>query len=158
MNLVPCQPTLGKGASLVCFDPQSKKAFLYFTESFFLSSPRTQLAYSNGVHSPCLQRVLQFPGQIPLRTELTTTSGGSDGKESACNAEFDPWVRKIHWRRKWLPTPVFLPGEFHGQRSLVGYSPWSHKESDATEQLTHTHPRKVLYLSSDSHRTKGKSS
>ena len=37
---------------------------------------------------------------------------------------FDPWVGKIPWRRKWLPTPAFLPGEFHGQRSLAGYSPW----------------------------------
>ena len=43
------------------------------------------------------------------------------------------------WRREWLPTPVFLPGEFHGQRSLVGYSPWGCKESDMTEWLTHTH-------------------
>ena len=38
--------------------------------------------------------------------------------------EFDPWVRKIPWRRKWQPTPVFLPGKSHGQRSLGGYSPW----------------------------------
>ena len=45
-------------------------------------------------------------------------------------------VRKIPWRREWLPTPVFLPGEFHGQRSLVGCSPWSHKESHTTEQVT----------------------
>ena len=36
---------------------------------------------------------------------------------------FDPWVGKIPWKRKWQPTPVFLPGEFHGQRSLVAYSP-----------------------------------
>ena len=43
---------------------------------------------------------------------------------------------KIPWRREWLPTLVFLPGKFHGQRSLVGYSPWGHKESDMTEQLT----------------------
>ena len=43
------------------------------------------------------------------------------------------------WRRKWQPTPVFLPGDAHGQRSLVGYSSWGHKESDTTEQLTHTH-------------------
>ena len=50
---------------------------------------------------------------------------------------FDPWVGKIPWGREWLPTPVFLPGELHGQRSLVGYSPWYHKESDMTEQLTH---------------------
>ena len=46
---------------------------------------------------------------------------------------FDPWVRKIHWRRAWQPTPVFLPGYFHGQRNLVGYSPCNHKESDMTE-------------------------
>ena len=44
-----------------------------------------------------------------------------------------PEVRKIPWRRAWQPTPVFSPGEFHGQRSLVGYSPWGCKESDTTE-------------------------
>ena len=49
---------------------------------------------------------------------------------------FNPWIGKIPWRRAWKPTPVFLPGESHGQKSLVGYSPWSHKESDMTE---HTH-------------------
>ena len=52
---------------------------------------------------------------------------------------FDPCVRKIPWRKEWQPTPVFLPGESHGQRSLAGYSPWDSKESDTTEQLTHTH-------------------
>ena len=45
----------------------------------------------------------------------------------------DPWVRRIPWRRAWQYTPVFLPGEFHGQRSLVGCSPWGYKESDTTE-------------------------
>ena len=40
---------------------------------------------------------------------------------------FDPWVRKIPWRREWLPTPVFLPGEFHGQKGLAGYSPWGRR-------------------------------
>ena len=49
--------------------------------------------------------------------------------------QFDPWVEKIPWRREWLPTAVFLPGESHGQRSLVGYSPWGCKELDTTEQL-----------------------
>ena len=55
--------------------------------------------------------------------------GGASGKEPACQCRrpkregFDPWVRKIPWRRAWQSTPVFLPGEFHGQRSLVGYSP-----------------------------------
>ena len=51
---------------------------------------------------------------------------------------FDPWVRKIPWRKEWQLTPVFLPGEFYGQRSLVGYSPWGHRESGMTEQLTLT--------------------
>ena len=50
----------------------------------------------------------------------------------------DPWVGKIPWRRKWQTTPVFLPGEFHGQRNLAGYSPWGCKESDMTEQLSLT--------------------
>ena len=49
---------------------------------------------------------------------------------------FDPWVRKIPWRREWQPTPVFLPGECHGQKSLVGCRPWGRKESDMTEGLT----------------------
>ena len=58
--------------------------------------------------------------------------GGSDGKVSAW--AFNPWVRKI-WRRQWQPSPVFLPGKSHGRRSLVGYSPWGHKESDTTKRL-----------------------
>ena len=61
------------------------------------------------------------------------------GKESACQFRrpkrrgFDPWVGKIPWRRKWQPTPVILLGKSYGQRSLVGYSPWDHKELDTTE-------------------------
>ena len=53
---------------------------------------------------------------------------------------FHPWVGKIPWRRKWQPTLVFLPGESHGQRNLVGYITWSRKELDTTEQL-HFHFR-----------------
>ena len=49
---------------------------------------------------------------------------------------FNPWVRKILWKRKRQPIPVFLPGKSHGQRSLVGYSLWGHKESDTIERLT----------------------
>ena len=47
---------------------------------------------------------------------------------------FSPWIGKIPWRRKWQPTPGFLPGKFHGQGSLAGYSPWGCKESDMTER------------------------
>ena len=50
-----------------------------------------------------------------------------------------PLVRKVLWRRKRQPTPVFLPGEFHGQRMLVGYNPRGHRESETTEWLIHTH-------------------
>ena len=67
--------------------------------------------------------------------------GGLSGEESAhqgrrCKrCQFSPWVGKIPWRRKWLPTPVFLPGASHGQRSLVGYSPWAHKSRTQTNTL-----------------------
>ena len=65
--------------------------------------------------------------------------GGTSEKEPACQCRrhkrhrFDPWVRKIPWRRKWKPTPVFLPGESHGPRSGVGCSPWGCKDLDMTE-------------------------
>ena len=51
---------------------------------------------------------------------------------------FDPWVGQIPWRRKWQPTPVFLPVKFHEQRSLVGYSSWDRKELDTTKQLNNS--------------------
>ena len=56
-------------------------------------------------------------------------------------ARLDPKVRKILWSRKWQPTPVFLPEKFHGQKSLVGYSPWGHKELDMSEWLSIQHTR-----------------
>ena len=65
--------------------------------------------------------------------------GGAIGKEPACQCRkwkrcrFNLRVGKIPWRRAWQPTPVLLHGEFHGQRSLVGYSPWDCKELDMTE-------------------------
>ena len=49
---------------------------------------------------------------------------------------FNPWIGRIPWRREQQPTPLFLPGEFHAQSSLVGYSPWGRKESDTTEADT----------------------
>jgi len=64
----------------------------------------------------------------------------------------DPCIEKIPWRRKWQPTPVFLPRESRGQRSLVGYSPWGCKESDTTEQLSvcvHTHTSTFQYWHSN---------
>ena len=87
---------------------------------------------------------IQDPGDLP---------GGPGVKNAPCSSRaslvaqrarrlpamwetrFDPWVRKIPWRRKWQPPPVFLPGESHGGRSLVGYSPQERKQSDTTERL-----------------------
>ena len=125
-----------------------------------LSTRRSAAQDSGDQVRPGLIHHLNIPG--PLRTMLnllclcsvngTTKSGwqhiyyvvcyfkkllgDSDGRESCRRPRFDPWVRKIPWRRKHQPTPVILPGEFHGQRSLVGYSPWGHKESDTTERQT----------------------
>ena len=67
---------------------------------------------------------------LPL-TAAYSLPGGASGKQSSCQRRiskrcgFDP--RKIPWRRKWQPAPVFLPGKSHEQRPLVGYSPWGHK-------------------------------
>ena len=69
--------------------------------------------------------------------------GGTGSKEPACQCRrcerhrFDPWVRKLPWRRAGQPTSVFLPGEFHELRKLVGYSPKSFKELDTTKATEH---------------------
>ena len=70
--------------------------------------------------------IIGFPGSS-IAKNLLATAG-----------DVGSWVGKIPWRRERLPTPGFLPGESHGQRSLVGYSPWGHKESDMTERLRTT--------------------
>ena len=78
------------------------------------------------------------------RDVYTGFPAGTSGKELTCKCRrhkrlrFSPWVRKIPWRRAWQPTLVLLPGESHGQRSLVGYSPWGLKELDMTEATEHT--------------------
>ena len=72
--------------------------------------------------------------------------GGASGKEPACQCRrhkrlrFKFWVWKIPWRRAWQPTPVSLPGESHGWRSLASYSPWGREGSETTERLSiHTY-------------------
>ena len=112
----------------------------------------------NPLQCSCLEKESQGRGSLVGchlwgRTELDMTEATQQqqqvirrasqvalvGKEptSQCRrykrCEFNPWVRKIPWKRAWQPTPVFLPGESHGERSLVGYSPSSRKESDMTE-------------------------
>ena len=80
-----------------------------------------------------------------LNRELLPSDSGLprwlSGKDPNCQRTisrrrgFNSWVGKILRRKKWLPTPVFLPGESHGQRNLAGYSPWGCKEVDVTERL-----------------------
>ena len=63
-------------------------------------------------------------------------------KEISLPRRFNSWVRKMPWSRKWQPTPLFLPGKSHGQRSLAGYSPWGHKKLDMTEHTCTPQPDK----------------
>ena len=75
--------------------------------------------------------------QVKVSAHFCGLPGWLSGKESACQCRrlrFDHWAGKIPRKRAWQPTPVFLPGESHGQRSLVGYR-WGHKESDTTEHV-----------------------
>ena len=73
---------------------------------------------------------------------------GARGKEPTCQCKrrkrrrFSLWVGKIPFRRKWEPAPVSFPGKSHGLKNLVGYSPWSHKESERTDEHTDTHTHK----------------
>ena len=74
-----------------------------------------------------------FPGSSVVKNQ-------SAMQETCRTLGFNPWVRKIPWKRKWQPTPVSLPGKSHGQRSMAGYSPWGHRESDTAE---HSAPRTI---------------
>ena len=118
-------------------------SFLYILElspcwlhhlQIFSPSPNAWL--SCPIHFYCARK--QFLGVGGL-TGKEGFPGGTTGKEPACQCRrhmklgFDPWVGKIPWRGEQQPTPVFLPRESQGQRSLVGYSPQGHKESDMTE-------------------------
>ena len=78
----------------------------------------------------------QISLQPAIITELKSPTKNPHAMQET--QEFDPWIRKIPWRRKWQPTPVFLPGKFHGQRNLAGYSPWGHKALDMTDAAQHT--------------------
>ena len=95
----------------------------YFTHQGNCFTQSAVISFTHGFshHRLVAQRLKHLPGMQETR--------------ECKRPGFDPWVGKIPWRRKWQPTPVFLPGESHGGRSLVGYSPWGRKESDTTERL-----------------------
>ena len=110
----------------------------------------TQISHTKGLEYDSLieAKIICFPqiGKSYLVIFWTSELSSNEkswwlSKESACNAGDLGLIsgsgdRKIPLRKEWQPTPVFLPGESQGQRSLVGYSPWGHKESDITEWLS----------------------
>ena len=101
--------------------------------------------HGNPLQHPCLENATDggawraIVHGVAQSTCMSGFPGGASGKEPACQRRrhkrcgFESWVRKIPWRRTWQPPPASLPGEPHGQRSLVGYSPWGCTESDMTE-------------------------
>ena len=98
--------------------------------------------YHHGIH-----KVLCWVFQLQDWTvQVRGFPGGASDNKSVCQCGrhkrcgFNPWAGKIPWSRKWQPTPVFLPGKFHGQRSLVGSSPWGHRVGhNWATWHTHTH-------------------
>ena len=92
-------------------------------------------------------RLFQCHWALLLRKLRPRPSGVLPASLQCRRPGFDPWVRKITWRRKCQPSPGFLPGESHGQRRLAGYSPWGCKESDTTERL-HTRQQQCIPLRS----------
>ena len=136
-------------------------AFVYFQ---CISCHHLQLSFLKAQHWPLCQSSLlfsaslpgtepwpshwrvRFPGVAAFYPMLKGFPGGASGKESTCQCRrhrrwgFDPCMGKIPWRRKWQPTPVFLPRKSLGQRSLVGYSPWCCKRVRHDWAHTHTHP------------------
>ena len=118
----------------------------------------------SSVHRILQARILEwvailFPGDLPnpgIKPRSPLVQGDSLPSESSAKPGqriclqcrkpgFDPWLRKVPWRREWLHIPVFLLGEFHGQRSLAECIPWGQRESDPTEGLTHTHTHTHIY-------------
>ena len=89
-----------------------------------------------------LSRSPNFPQLFSVRFKEASFKCGCSGEESACPCRgsrrcgFNPQVRKIPQRKKWQPTPVYLPEKSHGERSLVGYRPWGRREWDTAERLS----------------------
>ena len=126
----------GVNLHLVPFQPYS----FYYSLSSMDGKKSEQILCNLVAFVPCILFIFR-------KTNTSTVippvfSGGFSGKESVCQYRrckrlwFDPWFGKIPWRRACQLTPVFLPGESHGHRSLAGYSPWGHKELDPTEWLS----------------------
>ena len=97
-------------------------------------------------HSP----VASLPNKN-ISKSITGFPGATSSEEPSCQCRrcnrpgFDPWVGKIPWRRAWQPTPVSLPGDSHGQRSLLGYSLWGYRKSDTCSQAKSIRGSETLF-------------
>ena len=107
--------------------------FLYDTFSVTCKLITTSYYYSNQ------KKKLKGKKRCKKATHTLELPRWQSGKEATCQGKrhqrywFYPWVGKVLWRNKQQPIPVFLPEKFQGQRNLVSYSPWGHKELDVTE-------------------------
>ena len=112
-----------------------KQVNLILWSGYLSERPRIPI-WGKGRHANTENSLFMF--SIENSIELSFP-GGSDIRQICLQCRrprFNPWVRKIPWRREWLSTPIFLPEKFHGQRSMAGYSSCGRKESGTTEQPT----------------------
>ena len=148
---------------LYCVSPQGRKLlellilsivdqslFQYIKKSIIIQNVISEIdfCYQKDIDIARTTYSISFPSLYNRFMYISTENiwgfpGGTNGKEHTCQYRrckrhaFNCWIRKIPWRRAWQPTPVSYPGESHGQRSLVGYSPQGLKESDMTEATYH---------------------
>ena len=122
--------TSGASPSCLCSPNYSSLTWLYKAEFPETGKP---LYPSHLISSPC--------DPLTAMQQRKNTRGwcGWTRLRNIGEPEFNPWIRKIPWSRKWELTPVFLPGKSCGQKRLAGDNPWGHKESNTTECLTHTY-------------------
>ena len=118
-----------------CYKSMDFFSWIWSIKPFYsrFHSVNNKLVLAKGICHLPLQR-LGFPGGTMVKN-LPANAG--DARYAGSN----PWVRKTPWRRKWQPTPVFFPGKFHGQRSLVAYSPRVAKSQTQLSDSAHTHTR-----------------
>ena len=112
---------------LLCPWKSSDKNTGMSSHSFLWGTQESNLSLACGFFTVWATREAWWASQLALVVKNLPTN--------AADARFDPWVRKMPWNRKWQPAQIFLPGKFHGQRSLAGYSPWSWRKSDITGRL-----------------------
>ena len=117
---------------------------------YFVKTHKSAVETSQAIFMCSFTQLLLTMFSSPQRKITLTTGNESLVAQMVKPAMQQPrvqfWFGKITQRTVWQPIPVFLPGEFHGQKRLAGYSPWGRKESDTTEQLTHTHTATILRL------------